>query len=95
MNLGKKYLQALNIPFHLSDIIYRIVASTNTCYYSENQLFVKRSQYIRTENPLHKQSDKGQDMSLTETCFYSQLYGMAVRVVEFSNRVYKFRKIFA
>ena len=38
--------------------IYRIVASTNACYYSENQLFVKRSQYIRTENPLHKQSEK-------------------------------------
>ena len=37
---------------------YRIVASTNTCYYSENQLFVERSQYIRTENPLHKQSEK-------------------------------------
>ena len=37
---------------------YRIVASTNTCYYSENQLFVKRLQYIRTENPLHKQSEK-------------------------------------
>ena len=37
---------------------YRIVASTNTCYYSENQLIVKRSQYIRTENPLHKQSEK-------------------------------------
>ena len=41
---------------------YRIVASTNTCYYSENQLFVQRSQYIRTENPLHKQSEKA------ETC---------------------------
>ena len=25
-------------------LIYRIVASTNTCYYSENQLFVQRSQ---------------------------------------------------
>ena len=37
---------------------YRIVASTNTCYYSENQLYVQRSQYIRTENPLHKQSEK-------------------------------------
>ena len=37
---------------------YRIVASTNTSYYSENQLFVQRSQYIRTENPLHKQSEK-------------------------------------
>ena len=37
---------------------YRIVGSTNTCYYSENQLFVQRSQYIRTENPLHKQSEK-------------------------------------
>ena len=32
---------------------YRIVVSTNTCYYSENQLFVQRSQYIRTKNPLH------------------------------------------
>ena len=38
--------------------IYRIVASTNTCYYSENPFFVQRSQYIRTENPLHKQSEK-------------------------------------
>ena len=37
---------------------YRIVASTNTCYYSKNQLFVQRTQYIRTENPLHKQSEK-------------------------------------
>ena len=37
---------------------YRIVASTITCYYSENQLFVQRSHYIRTENPLHKQSEK-------------------------------------
>ena len=37
---------------------YRIVASTNTCYYSENQLCVQRSQYIRTKNPLHKQSEK-------------------------------------
>ena len=41
---------------------YRIVASTNTCYYSENQLFVQRSQYLRTENPLHKQSE------MTKTC---------------------------
>ena len=38
--------------------MYRIVVSTNTCYYSENQLFVQRSQYIRTENPLHKESEK-------------------------------------
>ena len=27
-------------------------------YESENQLFVKRSQYIRIEIPLHKQSEK-------------------------------------
>ena len=38
--------------------VYRIVASTNTCYYSENQIFVQWSQYIRTKNPLHKQSEK-------------------------------------
>ena len=42
----------------ISKVTYRIVASTNTCYYSENQLFVQRSQYIRAENPLHKQSEK-------------------------------------
>ena len=29
--------------------IYRIVASTNTCYYSENQLFVQRSQYVHKD----------------------------------------------
>ena len=29
----------------VEDVInYRIVASTNTCYYSENELFVQRSQ---------------------------------------------------
>ena len=44
--------------------IYRIVASTNTCYYSENQFFVQRSQYIGTENPLHKPSEKA------KTCHY-------------------------
>ena len=44
--------------FEVAKLIYRIVASTNTSYYSENQLFVQRSQYIRTENPLHKQSEK-------------------------------------
>ena len=58
------------LPFHclvhisltakliLGIVKYRIVASINMCYYSENQLFVQRSQYIRTENPLHKQSEK-------------------------------------
>merc|ERR1712051_562507 len=45
-------------PWYPINCDYRIVASTNTCYYSENQLFVKRSQYIRTKNPLHKQSEK-------------------------------------
>ena len=41
------------------DIIHiRKVASTNARYQLKNQLFVKRSQYIRTENPLHKQSEK-------------------------------------
>ena len=37
---------------------YRIVASSNTRYNLGNPLFVKRSQYIRIENPLHKQSEK-------------------------------------
>ena len=45
--------------FNLSIVYdYLIVVSSNTCYYSENQRFVQRSQYIRTENPLHKQSEK-------------------------------------
>ena len=59
---GKCIVFVLNKNFIKKSIlaqkIYRIVASTNTCYYSENQLFVNRSQYIRTENPLHKQSEK-------------------------------------
>ena len=41
---------------------YRIVASTNTCYYSENQLFVQRSQYIRTKN--HKLDGEGRKRSV-------------------------------
>ena len=58
--LGKPHAHSTLGDFtHFSLISkYRIVASTNTCHYSENQLFVKRSQYIRTENPLHKQSEK-------------------------------------
>ena len=43
---------------------------------------VKRLQYIRIKNPLHKH-------------FAGMLTVMAVRVVEFSNGVYKIRKIFA
>ena len=37
---------------------YRIVASSNARYYLKNQLLVETSQYIRTKNPLHKQSEK-------------------------------------
>ena len=37
---------------------YRIVASSTACYQLKNQLFVKRSQYIWIENPLHKRSEK-------------------------------------
>ena len=32
--------------------------NSNAHYYLGNQLFVKRSQYIKIENPLHKQSEK-------------------------------------
>ena len=38
--------------------IYHIFASSNMRYYLGNQLFVKRSQYITIETPLHKQSEK-------------------------------------
>ena len=59
--LRKTYLYMggplLNQTFN-NHLVYRIVVNTNTCYYSENQLFVQRSQYIRTENPLNKQSEK-------------------------------------
>ena len=37
---------------------YCIVVSSNARYQLENQLFIKRSQYIRVKNPLHKQSEK-------------------------------------
>ena len=37
---------------------YRIVASSNARHKLKNQLFVKRSQYIRIENLLHKRSEK-------------------------------------
>ena len=37
--------------FHLS---YRIDMSSNMRYFLGNQLFVKRSQYIKIENPPHK-----------------------------------------
>ena len=53
---NKKFQQDISGSCHKKE--YRIVASTNTCCYSENQLFVQWSQYIRTENPLHKQSEK-------------------------------------
>ena len=42
----------------MKENIYRKVASTNMRYWLKNQLFVKRSQYIRIENPLHKRSEK-------------------------------------
>ena len=57
MKTPRKKIHLQIFPIDL-DVMYRIVASTNMCYYSENQLFVQRSQYIRTENPLHKQSEK-------------------------------------
>ena len=41
---------------NLGGMIYRIVASTNTCYYSENQLFVQRSQY--TQYPIIRNGDQ-------------------------------------
>ena len=59
--------------------MYRIVVSTNSCYYSENQLFVQRSKYPRTENPLHKQSEKA------KTCFYSRLYGSINELIQYPN----------
>ena len=41
-----------------SNFNYRKVTSINARHQLGNQLFVKKSQYIRIENPLHKQSEK-------------------------------------
>ena len=43
---------------HIRFVIYCIVTSSKVRYKLENQLFLKRSQYIRVKNPLHKQSKK-------------------------------------
>ena len=43
---------------HTDQLTYRIVANSNLHYYLGNQLLGQRSQYIRSENPLHKQSEK-------------------------------------
>ena len=51
-----------NKPHFNTNIIYfkLRVASSNARYYViKNQLFVKRSQYIRIEYPLQEQSEKG------------------------------------
>ena len=40
------------------NLTYCIVANSNARFYLGNQLFVQRSQYMRTENPLHEQSEK-------------------------------------
>ena len=45
-------------------INYRIVASTNTCYYSENQVFG----VLQFEFYVVKGGATNRDMSLTETC---------------------------
>ena len=44
--------------------IYRIFASTNTCYYSENQVFG----VLQFEFYVVKGGATNRDMSLTETC---------------------------
>ena len=53
--VGNSKQQLLTVKFF--HIPY-IVASSNKLYYLGNQLFVKRSQYIRLKNPLHMQSEK-------------------------------------
>ena len=52
--------QIAALYFTMSDIVhkYSTVTSSNTYFKLGNQLFVKRSQYIRIKNPLHKQSEK-------------------------------------
>ena len=47
-----------------TEIIYRIVASTNTRYYSENQVFG----VLQFEFYVVKGGATNRDMSLTETC---------------------------
>ena len=47
-------------------LTYRKVASTNMRYWLKEKLFVKRSQYISIENPLHKRFEKAC------MCFYTR-----------------------
>ncbi len=49
---------------------YRIVASTNTCYYSENQVLGGAST---------------RDMSLNETCFYLKIQNFWILKISVSN----------
>ena len=62
--------------FYFRIFLYAIVASSNTHYYLENQLFLKRSQYIRIKNPIQKQSEKAC------MCFYTR----CVRTRDFTVR---------
>ena len=48
------FLKAHSHPYTLDTI----VASSNASYYLGKQLYVKRSQYIRIENSLYKQTKK-------------------------------------
>ena len=50
------------------DLTYYIVLSSITHYNLGNQLFVKRSQCIRIQNPLHKQCKKDLHVLLNQTC---------------------------
>ena len=63
---------------------YRIVASSNPRYKLGNQRFVERSQCIRIENPLHKQSEKAC------MCFYTGWvrthdFTISTQVISFSD----------
>ena len=62
---------------------YKVV-STNARYYLENQLFVKRTQYIRVENLLHKQS------GISYMCFNTRRLELAtIRYIYLVNIYYR------
>ena len=50
------WCQKMSTP--AATIMYHIVLSSKARYLLGNQLFLRRSQYIRIKNPLHEQSEK-------------------------------------
>ena len=61
LNLKKIYELNLKKRTYQNFLVYRIVASTNTCYYSENQVFggethFEKETHLEKETPVEKET---------------------------------------